>query len=132
MKFGKVDQIGVVVRDLERTAKFLEEKFGIGPFAVIDYDHPTAKIKIGLAFLENLQLELIEVVEGESIHSKFLERSGEGIHHIGFFVKDVEEAKRWAEENGMKVAEEGDVAGVRYAYLDTEDQAGLTIEFIQV
>jgi methylmalonyl-CoA epimerase len=132
MKFTKVNQVGIVVRDLERTAKFLQEKFGVGPFATLEHQLPKGRIKIGLTFLENLQLELIEVLEGEAVYSKFLEEKGEGIHHLGFFVKDIEEAKMWAEERGMKVLEEGNVAGVRYAYLDTEDDAGFILEFIQV
>jgi len=131
LKFTKVDQIGIVVRDFEKTSKFLTEKFGIGPFPSIEAEHGSAKLKIGLLHLGGVQIELIQVLEGESIHSRFLRERGEGLHHLGFFVKNLDEALKVMEERGVKVAEGGEILGVKYAYLDTEKEIGITLELIQ-
>jgi len=86
-KFSKVDQIGIVVKDIETTMKFYEKMFGIEPFPTVESYVNSAKLKIGLFQLGEVQIELIQVVEGESIHSRFLEEKGEGLHHLGFFVR---------------------------------------------
>lgn len=127
----KIDQIGVVTADMDRIVDFFKEKFGID-FVIFETEQKKGKIRIGLTNLGDVQLELIQVVEGETIHADFLRRKGEGLHHIGFFVKDLDEKVRMAREKGMEVVEQGEIAGVRYAYLDTEKDIGITLEFIEV
>lgn len=129
--FSEIGQIGVVVRDFERAAKALEH-LGIGPFSSIEIPHGSARLKIGLVNLGGVQLELIQVVEGESIHSRFIKERGEGLHHIGFFVKEIDEVLKRLEEKGFKASEGGEVMGVKYVYLDTEKELGFYVELIQV
>jgi len=131
LSLSEVGQIGIVVRDFERTAKVLED-LGLGHFSSIEIPHASARLKVGLVNLGGVQLELIQVVEGESIHSRFIRERGEGLHHLGFFVKDLESAVRKFEEKGFNVTERGEVLGVKYAYLDTERMLGFVIELIQV
>jgi len=131
-KFSKVDQIGIVVKDIETTMKFYEKMFGIEPFPTVESYVNSAKLKIGLFQLGEVQIELIQVVEGESIHSRFLEEKGEGLHHLGFFVKDIEKELARLEKEGIKVLEMGEVLGtVKFAYLDTEKTLGVVLELIQ-
>ncbi|MBS7288347.1 MAG: VOC family protein [Candidatus Freyarchaeota archaeon] len=129
--FSEIGQIGVVVKDFERTAKALE-RLGIGPFSPIEIPHGSARLKIGLVNLGSVQLELIQVVEGESIHSRFIKERGEGLHHIGFFVKDIEGILKELEKKGVRASEGGEVMGVKYVYLDTEEELGFYLELIQV
>lgn len=88
--FSRVDQIGIVVEDLEKTMKFYKKFFGAKSFSTIEHGLGYVKLKIGLFWLGNVQIELIQVIEGKSIHSKFLEDKGGGVHHLGFFVKDID------------------------------------------
>ena len=75
---------------------------------------------------------MIQVVEGESVHSKFLEERGEGLHHLGFFVKDLEKELARLEKDGIKVLERGEVLGtVKFAYIDTKETLGVVLELIQ-
>lgn len=131
LSLSEVGQIGIVVRDFERTAKVLED-LGLGYFSSIEIPHASARLKVGLVNLGGVQLELIQVVEGESIHSRFIRERGEGLHHLGFFVKDIENAIKKFEEKGFNVTERGEVLGVKYAYLDTDKVLGFVIELIQV
>ncbi|MFX0204455.1 MAG: VOC family protein, partial [Candidatus Hodarchaeota archaeon] len=81
----------------------------------------------------NLLKELIEVVEGETTHTKFLREKGEGLHHIGFIVEDIEEELIKLEKAGISVLERGIVQEmVKFAYLDTEKSLGIILELIQL
>jgi len=132
-KFSRVDQIGIVVRDMEATMKFYEKMFGIQSFPTVEFERGSAKLRIGLLQLGEVQIELIQVLEGETIHSKFLEERGGGLHHLGFFVKDIEKELARLEKHGIKVLERGDVLGVvKFAYLDTEKTLGVILELIQL
>ncbi|MFX1536434.1 MAG: VOC family protein [Promethearchaeota archaeon] len=131
-KFSKVDQIGIVVKDMETSMKFYEKMFGIEPFPTVESPVNSAKLKIGLLQLGEVQIELIQVLEGETIHSKFLEKKGEGLHHLGFFVDDIKKELTRLEEGGIKVLERGTVLEVvKFAYLDTEKFLGVVLELIQ-
>jgi len=132
-KFSKVDQIGIVVKDMEATMKFYEKMFGIEPFPTVESAVDSAKLKIGLFQLGEVQIELIQVLEGENILSKFLEKRGEGLHHLGFFVEDIEKELARLEKGGIKVLERGTVLGVvNFAHLDTEKILGVVLELIQL
>jgi methylmalonyl-CoA/ethylmalonyl-CoA epimerase len=132
-KFSKVDQIGIVVKDMEATMKFYEKMFGIEPFPTVESAVDSARLKIGLFQLGEVQIELIQVLEGENILSRFLEKRGEGLHHLGFFVEDIEEEVARLEKGGIKVLERGTVLGVvKFAHLDTEKILGVVLELIQL
>lgn len=131
-KFSKVDQIGIVVKNVEETMKIYEKTFGIEPFPTVESYIDSAKLKIVLFELGEAEIELIQVLEGETIHSKFLEKRGEGLHHLGFFVKDIEKELAKLKREGIRVLERGTVLGaVKFAYLDTEKTLGVVLELIQ-
>jgi len=131
-QFSQIDQIGIVVRDMEATMKFYRS-FGLEPFLTLESAINTAKLKIGLLQLGDVQLELIQVLEGKTIHSKFLEERGEGVHHLGHIVVDLEKELIKLEKGGIKVLERGMVHDmVKFAYLDTEETLGVILELIQL
>ncbi|MFX1285023.1 MAG: VOC family protein [Promethearchaeota archaeon] len=131
-QFSQIDQIGVVVKDMEATMKFYES-FGLESFLTLESVINSAKLKIGLLQLGDVQLELIQVLEGETSHSKFLQERGEGVHHLGHIVVDLEEELSKLEEKGIKVLERGIVHEmVKFAYLDTEKTLGVILELIQL
>lgn len=96
--FTEVTQIGIVVKDLDKTVKRLTV-LGIGPFksGALPPDREEwygtqrmyADFKIASAYIGNIQIELIQPVSGASPHKDFLESKGEGIQHIACAVKDV-------------------------------------------
>ncbi|MFX0172570.1 MAG: VOC family protein [Candidatus Hodarchaeota archaeon] len=131
-EFSKIDQIGLVVKDMELTMKFYERMFGIKPFLTLESSVNSAELKIGLLYLDEVQIELIQVLQGETIHSKFLKRQGEGLHHLGFFVDNIEKDLTKLENEGVKVLERGTILEeVKFAYLDTQKLLGVIFELIQ-
>jgi len=133
-----VGQIGVVVEDLDRTIAFYQSTFGIGPFDIREVGAPNVwdrgqekaiKARLGFATLGHVELELIQILEGDSLHLEFLRKHGEGIHHLGFFVKDFQAKLEQAKAMGFE-ALQVDPFGQAYAYLDTRQPGGIIFELI--
>ena len=99
--FNKVIQVGVVVRDVEKTVERLTA-VGIGPFQEMKLppdrkewfrgEPMYADFKIFGAMIGDIQIELIQPLSGDSPHMEFLKTKGEGIQHIACAVPDVQEA----------------------------------------
>ena len=96
-------QIGVVVKSIEETVKYYEKVFGFGPFEFVQVDFPTATYygevagyrgKRAFFHLGPIEIELIELIDGKTIQEDFLKEKGEGLHHIGFEVSDLEDTLR--------------------------------------
>jgi catechol 2,3-dioxygenase-like lactoylglutathione lyase family enzyme len=134
-------QIGVVVRSIDETIRYYQESFGFGPFEIREVDYPTATYygetagyrgKRAFFHLGPIQVELIELKDGKTIHESFLQEKGEGLHHIGFLVPDLEEGKKRAEGSGLKVIQGFTRPdGTGFAYLDSDKAGGVIFELIQ-
>jgi catechol 2,3-dioxygenase-like lactoylglutathione lyase family enzyme len=145
--FKECVQVGVVVKDLDRSIKYLTEVFGIGPFRVIEwppvgrddmqrlYHGKPGNFTARMAFAEvgPVELELIEPVSGESIWADFLRERGPGIHHIRFNTYDMDSVVNYLAEKGVGVTQSGlgIRPGTQWANLDTEDLVGFTLELMQ-
>lgn len=134
-------QVAIVVKSIDETVKFYTEVFGIGPFEIREVDFPNATYygqkagyrgKRAFAKLGPVTLELIELIEGKTVHEDFLKEKGEGLHHIGFAVKDLKRCEEEAEKLGLKVIQgmkREDGSG--FAYLDSDRIGGAMFELIQ-
>src|SRR4030067_2705972 len=94
--------VGIFVRDLDKALKFYES-LGIGPFEqpvtatvrerkLRGKPMSVLKLRIGHAHVGPTRIEVIQPVEGTGPWFEFLERHGDGISHIAFFVEDIEKA----------------------------------------
>lgn len=144
--FRRAVQIGVVVRDLEKSMQMLAAVFGIGPFRVVECPPPgreerqfyrgePARFRTKQAFadLGSVELELIEPLEGTTLWSDFLAARGPGIHHVRFNVPDHDALTGYLGQRGIGTTQEG--AGIRegsyWVNYDTEDLIGFVIEVLQ-
>jgi catechol 2,3-dioxygenase-like lactoylglutathione lyase family enzyme len=143
LELKRLVQIGIVVRDLERTTQLLGALFGLGPFQFIEWpDRSGSKyyyrgeekpIKLRQAFVQvgPIELEFVEVVEGDcNAYREFLEQTGGGIHHVLFEVDDINDVIKALSDVGIDVVQSG--TGIRpgtsWALLDTNDQVGFFVE----
>ena len=142
-----VAQIAMVVKDLDETVRQYNELFGIGPWQFYTYEKPLVKnmsyhgkpadygMRIALSYFGTSRIELIEIKEGNSVYRDFIEKHGYGVQHLGFLVDDMEEAIAQAREAGLEMTQDGSGFGLdgdgHYAYLETEDILGITIELIE-
>ena len=98
MKILKIDHLGLACRSAEKTAKFYESVLGL-PIVSRESleDMKLRVVKVGAG---ESALELLEPMEGEGVISKFLEKRGEGVHHVCFEVEDVGAATEELKERG--------------------------------
>lgn len=144
MKLPKLGQIGYVVKDVDKTVSYYRDTLGIRPWMLLDERpepclekgkevHPL--LRIALAYMGTVQVELIQVVEGESVHLNHPEESQWRVHHLGFMVQDIDKRLDACQKLGIGLLQRGTIRDigfmVDYAYLDTVEQAGVVIEFIQ-
>jgi methylmalonyl-CoA/ethylmalonyl-CoA epimerase len=143
VRLGRAVQIGIVVEDVEKTAKLLESLFGLGPFRFIEWpNRPESKyyfrgrqegIRIRQAFTQAgpLELELIQPLEGENnAYKQFLDEKGGGIHHVLFETANMDEALGVLAAKGIATLQNGDGIrpGTRWALLDTQVLVGFLLE----
>lgn len=132
--------IGVVVKDIDETTKFLSSMFGIGPWDIsevaITKDElimgEPFRLKIAFTKLGEMSLELLQSLEGKTVWSEFLETHGEGVHHICFGVSNWDEVVAKTKEQGSRMVAGGIVWGTtHWCYFDTKP-GGIIIEFLEV
>lgn len=140
--FSHIDQIGIIVKDIEKAMEYYSSFFGLGPFRPLNVTSVDRKVYgkrvndiknlVRVARLGDLQFELIQPVSGESIQKEFLEKRGEGINHVGFFVKDLEtEASRLTEKGFKPISTGRFTGGGGFAYFDTNQVGGVLFELVQ-
>ena len=145
---GSIDQVAVVVRDLDRAMEHYTNDLGIGPWAVHTFSPDWIRgmtfrgkeqgytMKLAIAQLGPVMYELIEPVEGPTSYHEFLDEHGEGLHHLGYFVEDIDAEIKNMESKGFALLQSGrgfgkDGTGA-YAYFDTERAVGCIVEAIEL
>jgi catechol 2,3-dioxygenase-like lactoylglutathione lyase family enzyme len=144
---GRVGQLGIVVRDIQASMEHYWRVLGIGPWKVYTngspplrnvtyYGRPASyRVRVALAHTESMVYELIQYLEGDSIHRDFLAAQGEGIEHVGIYVPSLDEPLSRLRSQGVTVLQSADGLGAigdgRYAYLDTRGTLGVVLELIQ-
>ena len=142
-----IAQVAIIVPDLEAAVEQYWRLFGAGPWHFYTYGTGLCKkmtyhgkpaeyrMRVALGYLGPTRIELIQPLEGDTVYADFVREHGYGVHHFGVLVDDMEEALAQAEAAGLQVTMDGAGFGRdgdgHYAYLDTEDKIGVTIELIQ-
>jgi hypothetical protein len=141
-----IGQVSSVVNNLETAMDGYISAVGIGPWNVYTNSAPPLrcsyhgrpanyKVRVAIARSEQVQMELIEYLEGESIHRDFLASGRIGVEHVGVFVPNLEQALKPYLEAGIEILQQGSGLGLSsdgcYAYLDTLSILGTILELIQ-
>jgi len=140
-----LEQVAFVVRDLDAAQRFFSQSMGIPRFYVIENFGRRATNKtfrgrsaehdftIALAYSGNTQIELIQHLSGDTCYKEFLERRGEGMQHLGFFLDDRQQHQETLAEfqrNGFSVLQNGRFGDASYTYFDTESAIGAVMEIV--
>jgi len=143
--FPQVRQLGVVVADVEQAAAELEQR-GIGPFFIASDtlrfwdergERKTFSGKLGMAIYKGYEIELLEPGAGSTFYKTCVDEKGRMVlQHLGFLVGDVDACRKTLEQVGCPTWVRGQIKSfpmvIDFAYLDTVEQAGIILEFIDM
>ncbi len=130
----RIDHVAIIVRSLEQALTFYRDTLGIEPSEVKEV--PTEQVRI--AFLPlggpgGSEIELIEPTTGDSSLTRFLEKRGEGLHHICLEVDDIDAALAEMREQGAPVLDQQPriAAEGRAIFLHPKGTNGVLLELLQ-
>ena len=136
--------VGVIVKDMEKTIKYLES-IGIGPFGVMNdrkwvevsfqgelHGNPAEwKVKISSAKVGGTEIELLEPSGGASALQEFLGEVGEGVHHIAFMVDNLTGVLDALHAKGIVEQQRAEYDGGRYIVVDSKEMLGVSLNLKQ-
>ena len=128
----KVHHIAIAVNNLEESAALFERLLGIKPTAI--EDAPCQRVIEAIFEVgEGVQIDLVEPTGPDSAVAKFLERRGEGLHHIAFEVDDVNAELKTMEDKGFELIDREGREGVagQIGFLHPKTASGVLIELLQ-
>jgi methylmalonyl-CoA/ethylmalonyl-CoA epimerase len=132
MNLTHIEHIGIAVKSLETAIPYYETVLGLECYAieeVKDQKVKTAFFKIG-----DTKIELLESTDPEGPIGKFIEKKGEGIHHLAFAVKDIENSLKEAEEKGVRLIDKTPrkgAEGLDIGFLHPKSTLGVLTEFCE-
>ncbi|MFA7621003.1 MAG: methylmalonyl-CoA epimerase [Aminobacteriaceae bacterium] len=129
MKPTVVDHIGIAVKSIDEALKFWQDSLGIKCTGVEE----VAEQRVKTAFLPlgDTEVELLEATSDESPVAKFIEKKGEGIHHIAIRVENLEKALEAMKEKGIRLIDEVPrygAGGARIAFVHPKGTGGVLLE----
>ncbi|MCF8370747.1 MAG: methylmalonyl-CoA epimerase [Bacteroidales bacterium] len=129
MKPTHIEHIGIAVKNLEESIKYYEEVLGLSCYAVEEVKDQ--KVKTAFFQIGQTKIELLESTDPEGPVGKFIEKKGEGVHHLAFAVVDVNKALQEAETKGIllidKTARKG-AEGLNIGFLHPKSTGGVLTE----
>ena len=130
MKPTHIEHLGIAVKNLEESIPFYENLLGTKCYNVEEVKDQ--RVKTAFFLVGQTKIELLESTDPEGPIGKFLEKKGEGIHHMAFAVENATEALAEAESAGMslidKVSRKG-AEGMNIGFLHPKSTHGVLIEF---
>ncbi|MBI5730587.1 MAG: methylmalonyl-CoA epimerase [Ignavibacteriales bacterium] len=133
MELTHIEHIGIAVKNLEESIKFYESVLGLKCYSikeVKDQKVRTAFFKIG-----QTKIELLASTEPDGPIAKFIEKKGEGIHHIAYAVSNLKEALKEAESKGIQLIDKEPRKGAedfQISFLHPKSTNGVLIELCEL
>lgn len=130
MNITHIEHIGIAVKSINEAKKYYEEVLGLKCYAVEE----VADQKVKTAFFQvgETKIELLEPTAEDSPVAKFIEKRGEGIHHIAFANENTNEALKEAEDKGIRLIDKQQrkgAEGLNIGFLHPKSTFGVLTEF---
>jgi methylmalonyl-CoA/ethylmalonyl-CoA epimerase len=129
MKPTHIEHIGIAVANLEKSIAFYEKVFNLECYKIEEV--PDQKVRTAFFDVGQTKIELLESADPEGPIGKFIEKRGEGIHHLAFAVADIREQLKHAEKEGVRLINVEPCKGAEnldVAFLHPESTSGVLIE----
>ncbi|PIP40071.1 MAG: methylmalonyl-CoA epimerase [Desulfobacterales bacterium CG23_combo_of_CG06-09_8_20_14_all_51_8] len=132
MKISKIDHIGIAVNSIENGKEFWTDILGLDFTG--DETVETQKVKTAFFPVGESEVELLESTVPDGPISKFIEKKGEGIHHIAFRVENIETALAELKQKGIRLIDETPrlgAGGAKIAFLHPKATSGVLVELCE-
>jgi len=129
MKPTVIDHIGIAVKSIDDALVFWEKAMGIKCEGIEEVEEQ--KVKTAFLPVRETEIELLEGTSEDSPVSRFIEKKGEGIHHIAIRVDNIEEALEELKEKGIRLIDEKPrtgAGGCRIAFVHPKATGGILLE----
>ncbi len=128
----KVDHIGIAVKSIEAVLPFYTEVLGLPLLRIEEVD--SQKVKVAFLKAGETKLELLEPTSSESAVAKFIEKRGEGLHHIALGVKSIEKRIAELKAKGIRMIDENPrpgAGGADIAFMHPKSASGVLFELCE-
>jgi methylmalonyl-CoA/ethylmalonyl-CoA epimerase len=132
MKITHIEHIGIAVKSLEESIAYYEGILGLKCYAVEEVKEQ--RVKTAFFMVGQTKLELLESTDPEGPVGKFLEKKGEGVHHLAFATSNLEEALVQMEERGVALIDKKPrkgAEGLDIAFLHPKSTHGVLTELCE-
>ena len=129
---AKIDHIGIAVRSIDATLALYRDALGIdaGERVVVEHE----KVEVAMLAVGGPRLELLEATSGDSVIAKFIEKRGEGLHHIALRVPDLAAAVERIKAGGARLVTDQvqrGAEGYKYVFVHPVTAGGVLLELIE-
>lgn len=132
MKVTHIEHIGIAVKNINEAISFYENCLGLKCYAIEDVKDQ--KVKTAFFMVGQTKIELLESTDPEGPIGKFIEKKGEGIHHIAFAVEGIDSSLKEMESKNIqlidKVSRKG-AEGLDIAFLHPKSTLGVLTELCE-
>lgn len=128
----KISHIGIAVKNLEQSVKLYTETLG---FELLGYDTvESEQVKVAFLRIGESRIELLEPLSDQSAIAKFIEKKGEGFHHIAFEVENIEDSLLQLKDSGVNLIHETPKLGAhnhKIAFLHPKSTNSVLMEWCE-
>ena len=132
MKTTHIEHIGIAVENLEDSIRYYEDVIGLKCYAVEEVTDQ--KVKTAFFQVGDTKIELLESTDPEGPIGKFIEKRGQGIHHLAFAVDGIDEALEEVQSKGVRLIDQKSrkgAEGLDIGFLHPKSTGGVLTEFCE-
>jgi len=132
MEITHIEHIGIAVQNLEEAIQFYESKLGLKCYSIEEVKDQ--KVRTAFFMVGQTKIELLESTDPEGPIGKFIEKKGEGIHHLAFAVKNIENQLSELASNDVKLIDSQPrkgAEGLDIAFLHPKSTFGVLMEICE-
>jgi methylmalonyl-CoA/ethylmalonyl-CoA epimerase len=128
----KINHVAIVVEDIESALHFWRDQLGLDLSHIEDV--PSQASKVAFLPVGEGEVELVQPTDPESGLAKYLEKRGEGMHHLCVEVDDIETVLASLKEKGVRLINEqpNDLPGRRMAFIHPKSTNGVLVELYEI
>ena len=133
MELTHIEHIGIAVKNLNESIKFYESVLGLKCYSIEEVKDQ--KVRTAFFNIGQTKIELLESTEPDGPIAKFIEKKGEGIHHIAYAVNNLKEALKEAESKGIQLIDKEPrkgAEGLNIAFIHPKPANGVLIELCEL